>query len=89
MGQTAFDEDDAVDQADDEAGRQRRHDGQAGRAMVPPDDRAHHRAQRQVGADRQIDASREDDEQLTDRQYTDDGRLLEDVPDVLERQEHV
>ena len=68
---------------------ERGENGQGGRAMVPPDDRADHRAQRQVRADRQVDAPGEDDEKLADREDADHRRLLEDVADVLERQEHV
>jgi hypothetical protein len=64
-------------------------DGQRRRSVVPPDDRADHGAQRQVGADGQVDATGEDDEELAERQHGDDRRLLQHVADVLERQEHV
>ena len=59
------------------------------RAVVAPHDRAHDRAQRQVGAHRQVDPAGEDHHQLTECQHRHHGRLFEDVADVLERQEHV
>ena len=86
--QSALDQDDPVD-------RRRREPGQDVAPIawtvtgVSEDHGADDAAERDVRADREVDAPRQDDQQLAERDHADTGRLLQDVADVPEGQEHM